>query len=250
MSTLERSGGGLLTNGRMGGGKSDLPSVKPMRPQQPQASPQPQQAPAPQQPQQAPQAPQGAPQAPPQQGMPQGQEAPQEGGMNDLANNALMLLHDEQAAPEFEAMIAQGEEGAATAAVTIGKQVINAYTQRGVQPDPNKMSDAIMEVVGDIAEIGIGNGSIPQEPLINGVPAGVYAIYAYASDQWTAAFPEFGESLKQEIQAATQQDDEAARQVAAYMKQRKANANQGQPTQEQPNGPVSPTGGRVPGAPQ
>ena len=255
---LERSGGGLLSNGRMGGNKGDgLPSVKPMRPAQPQAAPQapapqqaPQSAPQPQAPQQPPQ---GAPMPQGQEGMPQGEPQGQGSGVNDLMNNGLALLHDEQAAPEFEKMIAQGEEGAATAAVTIGKQVLAAHMERGFQPDPAQASDAIMEIVNDIADIGLGNGSIPEQPLVNGVPAGVYAIYAYAADQWTAAFPEFGQSMKEEIQSATPQDDEAARQVAAYMKQRKqekANGNQNQSAQEPINNPVSSAGGRIPGAPQ
>lgn len=248
---LGRSGGGLLTNGRTQSKGTGLPAVSPMRPQPQQAAPQ-----APPQQQAAP-APVQAPQSMPMdQGMQQGGMPPdpnmeQPGGRNDMMNNALALLHDPRAAPEFENMISQGEEGAATAAVTIGKQVVQAHVKRGFEPDVNQASDAIMEVVGDIVEIGIANGSIPSEPMINGVPAGMYATLAYAADQWAAVFPEFGDSLKQEITQATQQDDEAARQVAAYMQQRKQGANQSQPTGQQPgiSAADNSAGGSIPGAP-
>lgn len=245
---LKNTGGGLLTNGRT---KQDAgpTQVPPMRPPQQQAAP-PQQQSAPQAP------PQGAPPPPqgqlPQQGQPP-QEMPPEGGQpghNDMANNALALMHDEGFAPQVEKLVSQGEEGAAEAAVMIGKQVVQAHLDRGLEPDPAQASDAIMEVVGDLADIGLSIGSIPQEPLVNDVPAGVFAIMAYAADKWTAAFPEFGESLKQEVSNATQQDEEAARQVAAYMQQRKQNANTGQSTPSPVNGAVDNSSGPVAPAPE
>lgn len=249
---LERSGGGLLTNGRMKKTESDLPSVPPMRPQMAQSAPQPQiPAQAATAPPAAPQAQQGIPQGMPQnQGMmPQGDEMDQGSSNNDLANNALALLHDEEAAPQYEQLIAEGEEGAARAAVMIGKQVVDAHLQRGFEPDTDQASDAIMEVVGDIAEIGMGMGAIPQEPLVNGVPAGVYAIMAYAADQWAAEFPEFGQSLKEEVSQATAEDDNAARTVAAYMKERKhAQSSQSAP-QQRPAANSNPSGS-VAGPPQ
>lgn len=248
--------GGLLTNGRTKSAQSDLPQASPMKPQAPQAAAPPPQPAQPQQPVQAPaQAPQGqpVPQEQPQ-GAPQGpgQEAPE--GMNTMANNALTLLHDEQAAPQFEQMIAQGEEGAAAAAVNIGQQVIEADRAHGVEPNMEQASDAIMEVVGDIVEMGIAQGSMPAEPLINEVPAAVYATLAYASDQWAAAYPEFGQDLAAQVQQATQADSEAARQVAAYMKSRKSesgnNANQDQPQTQQRSPNDDPAGGRIAGSPQ
>lgn len=212
---LSNTGGGLLTNGRTKQKEPDLPSVSAMKPMQ-----------APQMPQQAPQQqavqPQQAPQQP-------GQQAEQQ-GVNTLANNGLMLLHDERTAPQYEKMIMQGEEGAAHAAVTIGQQVIGAYRDKGVEPDVNEASDAILEIVGDIVEIGMAQGSIPQEPVINGIPAGMYATLAYASDKWTQIFPDFGRDLASQITEATQQDQESARAVAAYMKQRKSTPNADQST--------------------
>lgn len=198
---MGRTGGGLITNGRTqqqqpSGG---LPAAAPMKPQQAQ-----QPAPPPQQ---------AAPQPQPQ----QGGMAPQ-GGENHIASNALRLLHDPQAAPEFEAMIAQGEKGAAQAVVTVGEQVVQEYEAQGQPIDPDQAADAMMMVLEDVANIGVNQGYLKAEPMIGDQPASVQAMIGYAMETWSQKFPEFGQEMMQgATDEVSPEDDAQAQQLAQYV---------------------------------
>lgn len=247
-TTMNVTGGGLLQSGRT---QPEPPQPRPVGLDKPPASAQPQQSapPAGQVPQ-AGQAPQGQPQGQPQGGPPAPGPGPE--AHNDLMNNALRLLHDPQAAPEFESMIAQGEKGAAHAAVTIGEQVINAHNQNGAGVDDNMVEDAITAIVDDITAIGLGNGSLQPEPMINGEPASKMAVMAYASETWAQKFPEFAAGLAQVAQQGTPQDDAAAQQLAQYLQSSGQQPAQGQPqqaaqpTQQPAQQPVQPAPTGVP----
>ena len=158
---MKAGGGFLKSHGLRGGG--DLPAAQPMKPM----------GPLPTAPQGGAPPPQAAPQAPPPQGMPpaapQGPQQPQPGmnDVNDVANNALLLLHDEQSGPAFDEMISQGPQGAAQALVTIYSLLRQEYEAQGQAIDPDKAVDATEAVIEDVAAIGRARGSIKSQDDID-----------------------------------------------------------------------------------
>ena len=233
---MMQTGGGLITNSRTSEPSNTLPKAMPAKQmaQQPQ-----QQAPAPQpQPQQQgglvspPQQQAPAPQPQPQQQPPQGGMGPQPGqgepppggnqqapqGINDAANNALQLLHDPEAAPQFEQMIAQGPKGAAQAAATIYEQVAAAHEQHGSPISDEMAGEAAEAIISDISDIGTAIGSFQMEPLIDGIPASAMEFIALTGELLAPKFP----AIAAEFQAIAAEgadpgDDAAAQQLAQYM---------------------------------
>ena len=219
--TLERTGGGFLRSGRMGG---DLPSVQPMKPMPPVPT-------APQGPAQTSQGgylgPQGAP---PQQPapMPQGQPQPapqeQQGpAINDVANNALMLLHDEEAGPAFEQMIAQGVEGAAQAIVQLYSQVREGYESQGQPIDEEMSGEAAQMVIKDIADIGKALGSIQSEDDIDDMVTMSLSTIAQQ-------FPDVAESMQAMVAEMAPEDIERGQAIAQRASGRMGGMTGAQPT--------------------
>jgi len=213
--------GGLITNGRTQQPQSDIPQASPMKPIQQQAPPQPAPQAAPQQAMQQ----QGQPgmEQPPQQpgmGQPQGDPGAQgQPGVNHLASNALKLLHDPEASKEFEQMISQGPQGAAQAVVMIGEQVIQAHQQNGAPIDEQQATDATIELIQDVGEIGLNQGYLQPEPVIDGVPASVTELFSNVMQMWGEKFPEFAEEMSQTAQSASPQEQASAQQFMQHLQQ-------------------------------
>ncbi len=205
--------GGLITNGRTQQPQSDIPQASPMKPMQQQAPPQPAQA----APQQAMQQPGGQP---PGMGQPQGDPGLQgQPGVNHLASNALKLLHDPEASKEFEQMISQGPQGAAQAVVMIGEQVVQAHQENGAPIDEQQATDATIELIQDVGEIGLNQGYLAQEPVIDGVPASVTELFSNVMQMWGERFPEFAQEMAQTANDASPEQQASAQQFIQHLQQ-------------------------------
>lgn len=229
---MQQTGGGLITNNRTKEPTSTLPQAGPVKQAgqaiqrqqaqgglvQPQAQPAPQ--PAPQAPAPAPQGGMAATPAPQPQGMAPGapQGMPGEQPINDVANNALTLLHDPEAFKQFETMIGQGPQGAAQAAALIYEQVYTAHEQHGSPVDDTNAGEAAEAIISDITDIGLAMGSFPAEPVIDGIPASAMEFVARTGEILAPKFP----AIAAEFQAiasegATPEDDATAQQIGQFM---------------------------------
>lgn len=163
---MERTGGGFLKSHGMK--DDDLPEARAPKqmPAMPPMQPAPQNAPQ-GQPMPPPQGGQGGGMLPPvDQGMPpdQGGMPPEQGmppdGFNDVANNALMILHDEESGAAIDDMIAQGPDGAAEVLYQIYNLTVQGYQQAGQEMNPDMADEAVEAVLEDVFQIGESMGSL------------------------------------------------------------------------------------------
>lgn len=220
---MTRTGGGLIQSGRMG--VPDTPPLKPMQTTAQQPAPQasmPQQGPPQGLIQQSePPMPQEAVQGPSQGVETQGDD------INHVANNALMLLHDPEAGPEFETMIAKGPEGAAQAVTNVYTIVRQAFEERGEQIDDALAGEAANEVLQDVTDIGMATGAFP-----NG-EADVQSFVSKAMVMLGEQYPELQQGFAEMANDAEPDDQTAGQQLGQGMLQ--SPQQQGQPA-EQPGG--------------
>jgi len=266
---LSRTGGGLIHSGRSKP-DSDLPmarSIKPMRAptpaqgastgQAPQSAPQGAQPPMPQQappqPAQAPMPAQGMLGPAGGQPMPQGgagampgEDMGAPGGVNDVASNALRILHDDNASQRFDDMISQGPVVAGQVAEIIYSQVMQLHSQNGSPVNEDNAAQAIDEITQDIADIGLSMGSFPAEPLVGGVPASVYEFQMEAFRRIGEMDPNIKAAIEQMSTEATPEQHEQGKSVVDYMQQRYADPEAGQAPQGAPQGQgmIGPAGGQ------